>query len=394
MKIVVFNTLYYPYQIGGAEKSVKTLSEEFFNLGNEVLVITLGEKDNFLSFNGVQIQVYKLENNYWPYNKKESKDKKIIEKLQWHIKDISNKKYNNNLINILNSFKPDIIFTNNLSGFSTHVWNIAKNLNIKIVHTLRDYYLQCPKTTKFKNGKNCTNICLDCKLLSRIKKKNSHNISFLIGISNYILEDHKSKGFFSEIPQKVIYNGFKTISNNVNYKKRALENITFGFIGQLNQTKGIELILKSFSLLKKPNWKLLIAGSANDHYISELRAIHDSENITFLGYTESSIFFEAIDVLIAPSIWNEPFGRVVVESIFNRKPVIGSSKGGIPELLSNNPSFIIEPTVDNLVKLIKKIINNPEFLNKFIFDETFNNKFLISEVAKEYLSVFRSLISK
>ena len=47
MKIVVFNTLYYPYQIGGAEKSVKTLSEEFFNLGNEVLVITLGEKDNF-----------------------------------------------------------------------------------------------------------------------------------------------------------------------------------------------------------------------------------------------------------------------------------------------------------------------------------------------------------
>jgi len=83
-----------------------------------------------------------------------------------------------------------------------------------------------------------------------------------------------------------------------------------------------------------------------------------------------------------------------VESIFNRKPVIGSSKGGIPELLSNNPSFIIEPTVDNLVKLIKKIINNPEFLNKFIFDETFNNKFLISEVAKEYLSVFRSLISK
>ena len=51
MKIVVFNTLYYPYQIGGAEKSVKTLSEEFFNLGNEVLVITLGEKDNFLSFN-------------------------------------------------------------------------------------------------------------------------------------------------------------------------------------------------------------------------------------------------------------------------------------------------------------------------------------------------------
>ncbi len=62
MKIVVFNTLYYPYQIGGAEKSVKTLSEEFFNLGNEVLVITLGEKDNFLSYTNYK-ENYRLKRN-------------------------------------------------------------------------------------------------------------------------------------------------------------------------------------------------------------------------------------------------------------------------------------------------------------------------------------------
>ena len=394
MKIVVFNTLYYPYQIGGAEKSVKTLSEEFFNLGNEVLVITLGEKDNFLSFNGVQIQVYKLENNYWPYNKKESKDKKIIEKLQWHIKDISNKKYNNNLINILNSFKPDIIFTNNLSGFSTHIWNIAKNLNIKIVHTLRDYYLQCPKTTKFKNGKNCTNICLDCKLLSRIKKKNSHNISFLIGISNYILEDHKSKGFFSEIPQKVIYNGFKTISNNVNYKKRALENITFGFIGQLNQTKGIELLLKSFSKLENLSWRLIIAGKINKNYLEYLQEINNSVRIEYVGYIDSASFFEMIDVLVVPSLWNEPFGRVVLESIINKKPVIASNMGGIKELLSKNKNFIFHPKEDSLTDLIKKIILNKDFLGEFNFQKSLLDKFDIEKTVDQYLEVFNEILKE
>ena len=111
MKIVIFNTLYHPYQVGGAEKSVRALSEEFYSLGNEVLVITLGEKDTFFNLNGVKVKVLALENIYWPYNNSE---KKIFEKLEWHIRDMSNNKYNKSIKSILNSFNPDIFFTNNL----------------------------------------------------------------------------------------------------------------------------------------------------------------------------------------------------------------------------------------------------------------------------------------
>jgi len=391
MKIVIFNTLYHPYQLGGAEKSVRALSEEFYSLGNEVLVITLGEKDTFFNLNGVKVKVLALENIYWPYNNSE---KKIFKKLEWHIRDVSNNKYNKSIKNILNSFNPDIVFTNNLSGFSTNIWSIAGELNIKIVHTLRDYYLQCSKTTKFKNGENCINPCLDCNLLSKIKKRNSDSVDFLVGISKYILDDHKNHGFFKEVPQKVIYNGFDLPFNKEKDRKSDLETVIFGFIGQLNESKGIELILESFKSIKETNWKLIIAGKASDKYINKLREINNSEKITFLGYAESSSFFMSIDVLIAPSIWNEPFGRVVIESIFSNTPIVGSLRGGITELLINNPTFIIEPTVKHLSKLFKKIINTPEFLNTFIFDETFNSKFKIRDIAKKYLTIFKMLISK
>ncbi|HCA5778275.1 TPA: glycosyl transferase family 1, partial [Klebsiella pneumoniae] len=43
MNIVLFNTLYYPYRIGGAEVSVQILAEELVAKGNNVTVVSLSE---------------------------------------------------------------------------------------------------------------------------------------------------------------------------------------------------------------------------------------------------------------------------------------------------------------------------------------------------------------
>ena len=40
------------------------------------------------------------------------------------------------------------------------------------------------------------------------------------------------------------------------------------------------------------------------------------------------------DVLVVPSIWDEPFGRVVIEGNSYGLPVICSNKGGIPEIIN------------------------------------------------------------
>ena len=43
MKIAIINTLYAPNKVGGAEKSVQILAENFSDLGNDVIVICLGK---------------------------------------------------------------------------------------------------------------------------------------------------------------------------------------------------------------------------------------------------------------------------------------------------------------------------------------------------------------
>jgi glycosyltransferase involved in cell wall biosynthesis len=386
MKIAIINTLYAPNKVGGAEKSVQTLAENFSDLGNEVIVICLGKEDANYKLNGVIIHAVKIKNDFWPF---EINNKNSFHKLIWHLKDASNNKYNDFLHHLFLDYKPDVLLTNNISGFSTKVWRIASNLNIKIVHTLRDYYLQCPKSTKFKNGLNCTNLCNDCNFLSTPKKKDSSKVNYLIGISNYILSDHIDKGYFKGVQNEVIFNGFETQKKSIN--SREVTNV-FGFIGQVNKTKGIELILESFSNLSESSWKLLIAGTVDEKYLKHLNKINNSIQIEYLGYVDSSKFFEMIDVLIVPSLWNEPFGRVVIESILHSKPVIASNVGGIPELLINNKQFVFRPKVKELRTLIQKIILNSNFLDQFKFEKTYLEKFNIKNTVQQYLELFNKII--
>ena len=93
-----------------------------------------------------------------------------------------------------------------------------------------------------------------------------------------------------------------------------------------------------------------------------------------------------------PSLWHEPFGRVVLESLIHRKPVLGSNRGGIVELLSNNKAFIFNPDKENLDLLIEKTLLDKNFLNSFNFNEEFLNKFKIEKVVEEYLNVFHKLL--
>ena len=389
MNILIVNTLYFPEKVGGAEISVQDLAEAFSLSGINVGVLTLGKnKDKFYKVNNVGVWSLKIENNFWPFS---SGENNTVSKLRWHINDIENKNYDKKINNIFEQFKPDILFTNNLSGFSTRIWNLAKLKNIKILHTIRDYYLQCPKTTKFKNSHNCITQCVSCKMLTSFKKNNSHQVDYLVGISDFVLKDHLKEGYFKNVPNEVIYNGFKFNFKPKKTKCLRDDKISFGYIGQINKEKGVELMLKSFLGLDddKEKWELLIAGKVEKEYHNFLNDINNSKNIVYLGYADRYEFFKKIDVLIVPSLWQEPFGRVVLEAMINNKIVITNNTGGMNEIMENNKDLIFN-SYKELNNLIKNIINNH---NQIVFNNTLNfmSKFKIENIINKYCQIFFEL---
>jgi len=388
MKVVIFNTLYTPNFSGGAEKSVQLLAESLAKLGLQVLVCSTSDKNMHDSLNDVKLEYIKTPNLYWGESGVEQKGYK---KPLWHFIDSKNPFAASKLSQILDDFQPNIVHTNNLAGFSVEVWNAAKKHGIPIIHTLRDYYLSCPKATRFKNNKVCVNPCKLCSVYSIPKKLLSSKVDAVIGISDFILKQHITEGYFKNSRLRgVIGNSFEPLNKNTGMDESNKKVI--GFIGRVEQEKGVEVLLDCFNKIDGP-YSLVIAGKAEPKYLEYLKNKFNDSRVTFLGRVEASSFYQMIDVLVVPSLWNEPFGRVVLEGLAADKIVIASNKGGIPEVLKNqNSTFLFDPNnTSELLNVFEKVLPKIDFYKDAAVNREVGS-FGKEQIAREYLSYYKRLI--
>ncbi|MCP4161499.1 MAG: glycosyltransferase family 4 protein [Deltaproteobacteria bacterium] len=394
MKFLMLNARYYPDIHGGGDKSIQFLAEGLVEDGHEVTVLATSKDGKFHEYNenGVKVVKIKLWNTYWfpP-----SKPQNIIKKLIWHFLDIYNPFMKKSVSSIIRREKPDIIHSHALDGFSTSAWDVAKKENIPVVHTLRGYKLLCPNATMFSNGKNCENQCFKCFIYSYRQKKVSEKVDGVIGISNYVLNSHIKLGFFRNSRTIRIFNAFKPVESPKRRGSRKKYNkIRFGYFGRIHPTKGIELILEVLNFLEEDTYELFLGGSGNGEYIEKLKSETLDKPVVFLGQISPESFFSKIDFLLAPSIWNEPLGRVVLESFNFGVPVIGSNRGGIPEMIDDSKNgFLFNP--DNKTELINILRNINRMDNWENLQENAiksSKRFLPSEIIRQHNQFYKLII--
>jgi glycosyltransferase involved in cell wall biosynthesis len=64
-------------------------------------------------------------------------------------------------------------------------------------------------------------------------------------------------------------------------------------------------------------------------------------------------------VLLAPSIWSEPFGLVIAEAMCRGMIVVASNRGGLPEVVGDC-GFIVEPTPQEVARACEKALRMPK----------------------------------
>lgn len=178
----------------------------------------------------------------------------------------------------------------------------------------------------------------------------------LVAISEQTKRDWVACGYSSQAID-VVYNGIDL----GRYARRAgrpelrralgvpADELMVTYAGRLHPAKGVETLLEGFSLIthKRPSHLVLAGraavmpgpgGGARD-YRGELRDLAGrlgiSRAITWIEHQrDMSALFSASDVTIVPSLWSEPFGRVIIESMACETPVVASRVGGISEILT------------------------------------------------------------
>ena len=365
MKILYINSLYSPLIEGGAEISLKLIVEGMKSLGHEVVVLSLMPEPGLQKEHVDGVKVYRagLQNGYWPYSK--TKKNKLV-KLNWHYQDQSNEKMARVVKTILDAEKPDIVSCHNLAGWSAAVWEPIHNAGIPIVQVLHDLYLLCPNSNMFKNEQTCENQCLSCKLLRSNHAEKSTQVSAVVGISNSILQRFIEFGYFSNASRNIIYNT-RTIPNPPPKTPRKSEQpIRYGYLGTLSKVKGLEWLIEQFKTLDFEA-KLSIAGKGDAQYEKHLKEISSGANIEFVGYVNSTEFLAEIDVLIVPSLWEEPLGMVAIEALANHVPVIANKRGGLQETVKDgvNGLYCHDSEPGSLSAVMRQIYFEPQLYNQF-----------------------------
>ncbi|MEK6477765.1 glycosyltransferase family 4 protein [Catalinimonas sp. 4WD22] len=392
MKIALLTSSYHPYYKGGGEYSIKRLAEGLLSHNLDVFVITAFQQEKQEKINGLEVFRIKHPNIYWSF---ESEHKPVYQKLVWHAVEAYNPSVAPPLIQILNKEKPDVLHIRNVEDFSPYACKVAKKLGIPVVVTLNSYTWLCPKATMFRNGKNCPQQCIDCKLITYPKKQLSKYVDFVVGVSQFMIDIHTSYQYFPNAQKEVVYTSSNLDILNLPIHQNGYT--TFGYIGRLHPTKGVEQIIEAFISSSSTQSKLFVAGEGPEEYVKqckELAAGH--ENIVFLGKYDAKEFYEKVDVVIISSIWHEPFPRVLVESYSFGRPVIASNTGGTHEMVVDDKTgLVFDPQLPNqLVNCLVKFSQMNEVQLQIMQENIsvfFQDNF--KDENERYISIYRSLIS-
>ncbi len=167
----------------------------------------------------------------------------------------------------------------------------------------------------------------------------------ILNDSDAIATTKSIKEYYGLSRCKVIYDGVidqhasKTISplnNRLN---------SFLFVGRVEQSKGIEILINSFAKFAKNNsdWNLDIIGGYTEKYYAELvKKISDlkiTDRVDFLGICNDVEYKMSERKIVVISSLSEGFGYVTVEAMNNKCFVIANDNTGTKEQLDNAKSI-------------------------------------------------------
>jgi len=296
------------------------------------------------------------------------------------------------------------------------------HLNIPLFATVESYPGLCPKGDRIYHGKNeCKQRCTYTKFLtcqsssSEIgKTKNRWYLKYnpplltyifhyfkkvqrglkychLIAISSYlknILKQHHLDS--TVIPNALDTEIFKTQGLKEKSKKGKNQKMKVLYLGALIGSKGPHILLEALKGLEC-HCDLYGEGIMKEELVAYSKKNH--LNVTIhspVSYAQVPALYHQADIVVFPSLWPEPFGRISIEAMAAGRPVIASAIGGIKETVEQGAGLLVTAgDVKELREKIKLLISSPELRNKLSKAglskvKSYNETSIIDKLIKTY----------
>jgi len=194
--------------------------------------------------------------------------------------------------------------------------------------------------------------------------------------SNYLRTTFASKSDALNRKTQVVSNGANL---QLFFPREELrEPKTIFFVGRFDPEKGVLQLLQAYerALDRHPEAKLVIAGTTGfgthreTSYVRQVREFAKAlekqrqAQIHFSGYLDHDrdlpLWFQKATLFACPSLFQEPFGLVNAEAMACATPVIGSNRGGIPEVLGDAGRLIDPENTAEFAAAISQFLAQPQ----------------------------------
>jgi len=237
------------------------------------------------------------------------------------------------------------------------------------------------------------------QVFSRRSRWLAERLDAVICVSNAVRENFESGGL-GHLRVTTISNGLDPSDMVITSEPSAIfrefglapTRRLVGIVGNIKEWKGQEVVVRAMARLaeRHPEVSCLLIGDSSrsslayrdkvERLVSELGL---AGRVILTGYRSNvPDYVNALDVLIHASTESEPFGRVVLEGMALRKPVVGARGGGVPEIIENGVTgFLYTPGSDTeLADCLAQLLGN-EALRRMMGDAGYVR--LVSEFSIE-----------
>jgi glycosyltransferase involved in cell wall biosynthesis len=184
------------------------------------------------------------------------------------------------------------------------------------------------------------------------------------------------------------------------------------FVGRKCSYKGPQILVEALPLIIRsiPNTLAVFIGpdysfssnsiSYTEFLMAKARKLKIENHIIFKGFVSDTAlrdYYNASDIVVCPSIWQEPFGKVIIEALAHEKPVVATDVGGISEVVTNGVNGFLVPPRDPkaLANAILFLLENENTARQIGKEGRKNveEKFSFKVIGKKCLEVYEELIS-
>lgn len=280
-------------------------------------------------------------------------------------------------------FAPDLIFIWGMWALSKALPALAEQLLPgRVVYYLSDYWLSASDmhTTYWQSPALHGPVQVPKRVLrkvamSMIAKERQPDLKLeqVICVSGRVRDLLVEAGL--PIEHARIIHGGTDMERFLDVRKRDYQSgrLKLLYAGQLVRHKGVHTAIEAMARLvnqgKLNQITLTLVGSGHPDYEAFLRDIVERERLTdFVTFhepvskEEMPAIFEQFDVLIFPSIYEEPLARITQEAMASGLVVVGTTTGGTKEILRDGETgFTFAPEdADGLAEQVSRLITDPD----------------------------------